>query len=49
MEESTVEQNRPQKVGEYERPTTRTSSSTAITIGVIALIIALIVLAVIFF
>jgi len=42
-------QHEPQKVGEYERPVTRTAKSTAIIIGVIALIIALIVLAFIFF
>jgi hypothetical protein len=43
-----MEQHRPSKVGEYDRSVTRTSNSTAITVGVIALIIALIVLAVIF-
>jgi hypothetical protein len=40
-----MEQNRPSNIGEYDRPMTRTSSSMAITVGVLALMIVLIVLA----
>jgi hypothetical protein len=42
-------QHEPQKVGEYERPVTRKSSATGMIIGIIALLIALVVLALIFF
>jgi hypothetical protein len=41
-------ESRPNKVGEYDRPLTRTSSMGTV-IGIIALIIVLIVLAVILF
>jgi hypothetical protein len=40
-------ENQPRKAGEYERPTTRTSSSLALIIGVIALLVV-IILAVLF-
>jgi hypothetical protein len=40
-------QNQPKKAGEYERPMVGTSSSMAITIGIIA-VLAVIVVAVLF-
>jgi hypothetical protein len=40
-------ENQPRKAGEYERPMTRASSSTALIIGIIALLIV-IILAVLF-
>jgi hypothetical protein len=46
--EKTMAESRPKKVGEYDRPLTRTSS-TGTVIGIIVLIIVLIVLAVILF
>jgi hypothetical protein len=41
-------ENQPRKAGEYERPLTRTSSSLALTIGIIA-VLAVIILAILFF
>jgi len=40
-------QNQPKKVGEYDRPVAHTSSSSALTIGIIA-VLAIIVLAIFF-
>ena len=40
-------EHQPQKAGEYERPMTGTSSSTALIIGIIA-VLAVIVVAVLF-
>ena len=40
-------QNQPKKVGEYDRPEVSTSTSKGMVIGIIGLIIALIILAVI--
>jgi hypothetical protein len=40
-------ENQPRKAGEYERPMTGTSSSMALTIGLIA-VLAVIVVAVLF-
>jgi hypothetical protein len=39
--------NQPRKAGEYERPVTGTSSSTALIIGIIA-VLAVIVIAILF-
>jgi LPXTG-motif cell wall-anchored protein len=40
-------ENQPKKAGEYERPMTGTSSSVAITLGIIA-VLAVIIVAVLF-
>ena len=40
-------ESQPQKAGEYERPMTRTSSSLALIIGIIA-VLAVIIVAILF-
>jgi hypothetical protein len=41
-------QNRPKKVGEYDRPEKSTSTSTGLVIGIIGVIAAVVILAFIF-
>jgi hypothetical protein len=36
-------ENQPRKAGEYERPATRSSSAVALTIGIIAVLIVIVV------
>ena len=36
-------ERQPTKAGEYERPATRTSSAAALTIGIIAVLVAIVV------
>jgi hypothetical protein len=43
VKEERMAEHQPRKAGEYERPTTRTSSSLALIIGVIALLVVIIV------
>jgi hypothetical protein len=47
VKELYMAQNAPKKAGEYERPMTGTSSSTAVPIGIIA-VLAVIVIAALF-
>ena len=42
-------QNRPRKVGEYDRPETSASSSKGLVIGIVGVILVLVILAFIFF
>jgi hypothetical protein len=47
IEEERMAEHQPRKAGEYERPATRASSSTALIIGIIA-VLAVIVIAILF-